>query len=539
MATTARTITAHVRKTLREAGLLDSVVKVNTRESRTSALGGIRDTWTTVVETVTKEDAKTVTEALATKYPHVTPSCGMNFFTAHVIQPRDEAAPAPAAEQTAPKSDTVDPGTRAIVAALSEPKRAVQKAALFTALEKTDGYRNGLVPCTSATFNASTAKALTKLGLFEQRGTMAARSSYRFRPTELGRRVAALLTATEPSTPPAEQTPESVETKAKAVAAELAKPTRARQRAALLTMVQESARGWRDNVVPAPIIAGRNATGVVGALERLGTAEKRTTPHVGFVLTELGRQVAALLTTTGSPTPDAVEQVAALIAPSIVAEQEAAERVEETRPLLALATRPLPDVAEWNNGLPGSEAKVGDTVVFRVAYPGVLNYGRVAEVGSGPDARLTIAWISPDSLKRWAGRVRPEVFADDYAEMMAQDARHRVIAAWVLAERLDKLTDAERADAEELRDHLGELVGRDTNPVWFVRSTLADHARSVAAYGTREAHAQAAHDRAYRVALAEHRLVRAFPYYPQVIHVPVHRTGVDPSGVRVVATATP
>lgn len=341
MATTARTVTTRIRKALRDAGLLDNVVKVNTSADRTSALGEVRDTWTTTIETVTKDGAHAVVAALATNFPHVKPACGVNFFTAQVIQPRDE--------------DDSTTGT------------ALEQAA------------------------------------------------------------------------------------------------------------------------------------------------------------------------------DPVEQVAAPIAPSVTAEAEAAEQVKQVRPLLALATRPLPGRAEWDAGLPGAEAKVGDTVLLHVDDRAgfAARYARVAEVEPGPDGGLVVTWISPSSLKRWAGRVRPELFADDYAEMIAQDARHRVLGAWALADRFAKLTEEERNDPEELRDYLGAMLPKGADPVWFVRSTLADHARTVAEYGTREAHAQAAHDHAYRIALPEQCLVSAFPRHPQVVHVPRHRTHVTRANVRVVATVTP
>lgn len=86
-ASTARSITTAVRRAIRLAGLLDSVIKVNTGQARTGLLGEISTHWSTIVETTSREEAERITAALGAQYPVAKTRFGMNFSAVEIAQP--------------------------------------------------------------------------------------------------------------------------------------------------------------------------------------------------------------------------------------------------------------------------------------------------------------------------------------------------------------------------------------------------------------------------------------------------------------------
>lgn len=88
--------------------------------------------------------------------------------------------------------------------------------------------------------------------------------------------------------------PVTFEQRVKAAARELIKPSRNLQRYALLELLRQSPT-WREGIVPARLLAGRNPMGVGRALRRLDLAQECSAPHKSFKLTSLGRAVAETL----------------------------------------------------------------------------------------------------------------------------------------------------------------------------------------------------------------------------------------------------
>lgn len=88
--------------------------------------------------------------------------------------------------------------------------------------------------------------------------------------------------------------PVTFEQRVKATARELIKPSRNLQRYALLELLRQNST-WREGIVPARFLAGRNPTGVGRALCRLGLAKEYSTLCKGFKLTGLGKAVAETL----------------------------------------------------------------------------------------------------------------------------------------------------------------------------------------------------------------------------------------------------
>lgn len=217
---------------------------------------------------------------------------------------------------------------------------------------------------------------------------------------------------------------------------------------------------------------------------------------------------------------------------AVTPEEEAALRVHFLRPLLSLVSRPRPTEADWDAAGLHYIPRSGDIAIVR-------DGPRYAQVLTSPnDAdRVVVAWITRHGLEQAAKSLTAEMVHPDFAAIVGADARHRVLAEWGLGERLSKLTDEQRADAEFLRrDVLGRLTEPTTDPVAFVRRAITTYRADLARYATRDNHVRIAFDAAYRPALVIQQVVQAFPRTPEAALVTVHRRTYDRSAVRPVRT---
>ncbi|NUT90892.1 MAG: hypothetical protein HOY78_02565 [Saccharothrix sp.] len=325
---------------------------------------------------------------------------------------------------------------------------------------------------------------------------------------------------------------EPVDSDVRALVAELNRPARLKQRAVLVTLAQETARDcWRNNIVPTRAL-GPHAASAASALDRQGLADRRTLPHKGYKITELGKRVASLIVPATADTPQApARKPDTAIEPT--PEQEATDNVEFLRPLVTLALLPDPTEADWNAARPG--ATLGDTVLVRDRYDnGKLRYGRVIARETARDRQLIVNWLTRAGLIASGKRVPPEVHHPDYAEMRGRNGRHIVVAQYALAHRLRKLTEQECRDREGLRARLGDFLPAGTDPVAYVERVLRDDDDNRDTGVAPEDHMREAYDSSYRVALVEQRTVQAFPLTPGAAFAPRHGGHFDHDAVRVV-----
>lgn len=214
-------------------------------------------------------------------------------------------------------------------------------------------------------------------------------------------------------------------------------------------------------------------------------------------------------------------------------EEEAALRVHFLRPLLPLALRPRPTEADWDAADPHRTPRSGDIAIVR-------DGPHYAQVLTSPNdaGQVLTARITRHGLTQAAKSLTPEMVHPDFAKIVGADARHRVLGEWALGERLSKLTDDQRADAGFLRrDVLGGLIGPATDPVELVRKAITTHRANLTRYRTRENHVKTAHDAAYRPALLIQQVIQAFPSYPEMALVTIHKRLYHHSAVRPIGTA--
>src|SRR5690349_2471782 len=111
------------------------------------------------------------------------------------------------------------------------------------------------------------------------------------------------------------------------------------------------------------------------------------------------------------------------MSPQVAPEEEATLRVHFLRPLLNLALRPRPTVADWDAAEPDRAPRHGDIVIVREGP----RYGQ-ALTAPNADGRVLVAWITSHALAEARKSLIPEMVHPDFAEIVGNNARYRVIA---------------------------------------------------------------------------------------------------------------